>query len=90
MQIFHFRNFFFSVLKDFSGKTYERTCRFYKHFQSTIRIGRVYQVLPSGYFFPKFDGHLNLMATFFAFPPFYEKTYEKTCNFYDLFSNILS
>ena len=63
---------------------------FITHFQSTIRIGRVYQVLPSGYFFPKFDGHLNLMSTFFAFPPFYEKTYEKTCNFYDLFSNILS
>ena len=68
----------------------ERPAVFITYFQSTIQIGLLYQLLLSGYFFPKFDGRLNFMATFFAFPFFCEKTYEKTYNFYDLFSNILS
>ena len=68
----------------------KRPAVFITYFQSTIQIGLLYQLLLSGYFFPKFDGRLNFMATFFAFPFFCEKTYEKTYNFYDLFSNILS
>ena len=68
----------------------KRRAVFITYFQSTIQIGLVYQFLLSGYFFPKFDGRLNIMGTFFAFPLFCEKTYEKTYNFYDLFSNILS
>ena len=58
---------------------------FITHFQSAIRIGRVYQVLPSGYFFPKFDGRLNLMATFFAFPPFTRKLMKRPAIFMTYF-----
>ena len=49
----------------------------------------VHKVSRSAYFFQKFYGGLNLMSMFFTFHDFYEKSYEKTYWFYDLFSNFL-
>ena len=49
----------------------------------------VHKVSRSAYFFQKFYGGFNLMSMFFTFHHFYEKTYEKTYWFYDLFSNFL-
>ena len=68
----------------------KRPTVFITYFQSTIQIGLVYQILPSGYFFLKFNRRLNLMRSFFTFPLFFNKIFQKTYSFYNLFSNILS
>ena len=69
----------------------KRPAVFIPYFQSPFQIVQVYQVLHSEYFFfRKFDGRFNLMSILFTFHQFCEKTYEKTYQFYDLFSNFLS
>ena len=80
MQIFHFRNFFFSVLKDFSGKTYEKTCRFYSTFP---KYNSNWTCPPN--FTLKFDDRLNLMGTFFAFPLLREKLWKDLQFFWLIF-----
>ena len=60
------------------------------HFQNPVQIVHVYEVLRSGSFFEKFHGRFNLMSIFFTFHHFYEKTCEKTYQFYGLFPNVLS
>ena len=60
------------------------------HFQNPVQIVHVYEVLRFGSFFQKFHGRFNLMSIFFTFHRFYEKTYEKTNQFYGLFPNVLS
>ena len=60
------------------------------YFQNPVQIVHVYEVLRSGSFFQKFHGRFNLMSIFFTFHGFYEKTYEKTNQFYGLFPNVLS
>ena len=77
-------------MEGFSEKTYEKSCCFIIYFQSSVQIVHVDEVLRSGYFFQKFDGRLNLMSIFFTFHRFCEKVYEKTYQFYSLFSNVLS
>ena len=77
-------------MEGFSEKTYEKSCCFIIYFQSSVQIVHVDEVLRSGYFFQKFDGPLNLMSIFFTFHRFCEKVYEKTYQFYSLFSNVLS
>ena len=76
-------------MEPFSEKTYEKTCCFIIYFQSSVQIVHVDEVLRCGYFFQKFDGPLNLMSIFFTFHRFCEKVYEKTYQFYSLFSNVL-
>ena len=76
-------------MERFSEKTYEKTCCFIIYFQRPVQIVHVDEVLRSGYFFQKFDGPLNLMSIFFTFHRFCEKVYEKTYQFYSLFSNVL-
>ena len=76
-------------MERFSEKTYEKTCCFIIYFQRPVHIVHVDEVLRSGYFFQKFDGPLNLMSIFFTFHRFCEKVYEKTYQFYSLFSNVL-
>ena len=91
MQIFHFRSFFFpSLWRTLSWKLMKRPAVFITYFQITVQNVHVYRILRSGYFFQKFVGRFNLMSTFFAFQHFCEKTYSKTCRFYDWFSNLLS
>ena len=69
----------------------KRPAVFIPYFQSPFQIVQVYQVLHSEYFFfRKFDGRFNLMSILFTFHQFCEKTYEKTYQFYDLFSNFPS
>ena len=76
-------------MERFSEKTYEKTCCFIIYFQRPVHIVHVDEVLRSGYFFQKFDGPLNVMSIFFTFHRFCEKVYEKTYQFYSLFSNVL-
>ena len=90
MQIFHFRNFFSRLWRTLARKLSERPAIFITYFQSTIQIVYAYQALRSEYFFQKFVGSFNLMSIFFALHHFCEKTYEKTYQFNDLFSNFLS
>ena len=73
-------------------KLMKRPAVFIPYFQSPFQIVQVYQVLHSEYFFffRKFDGRFNLMSILFTFHQFCEKTYEKTYQFYDLFSNFPS
>ena len=68
----------------------KRPAVFITYFQSIGQIVHVYKVSWSGYFFQKFYGRFNLMSMFFTFHHFYEKTYEKTYWFFDLFWNFLS
>ena len=87
---FFFFWFFFSQLwRTLARKLMKRPAVFITYFQIANPIVHVYQILRSGYFFHKFVGRFNLMFTFFAFHHFCEKTYEKTYQFYGLFSNIL-
>ena len=73
-------------------KLMKRPAVFIPYFQSPFQIVQVYQVLHSEYFFffRKFDGRFNLMSILFTFHQFCEETYEKTYQFYDLFSNFPS
>ena len=70
----------------------KRPAVFIPYFQSPFQIVQVYQVLHSEYFFffRKSDGRFNLMSILFTFHQFCEETYEKTYQFYDLFSNFPS
>ena len=77
----------FSFWRTLARKLMKRPAIFITYFQSTIQI---VQILGSEYFFQKFVGRFNLMSTFLAFHHFCEKTYKKTYQFYDLFSNLLS
>ena len=67
----------------------KRHAVFITYFQSPGQIMHVHKVSRSAYFFQKFYGGFNLMSMFFTFHHFYEKTYEKTYWFYDLFSKFL-
>ena len=81
MQIFHFRNFFFSVLKDFSGKTYERTCRFYNAFP---KYNSNWACLPSftlWIFFSKIWWPSQFNGYFFRFPPLLRENLWKDLQF---------
>ena len=87
---FSFLQFFFSQLwRTLARKLMKRPAVFITYFQSPGQIVHVHKVSRSAYFFQKFYGGFNLMSMFFAFHHFYEKTYEKTYWFYDLFSNFL-
>ena len=68
----------------------ERPVVFITYFQSSFQTVHGYQVLRSEYFFQKFYDRFNIISIFFKFDNFYEKTYDKTFQFYDLFSNFLS
>ena len=81
MQIFHFRNFFFLVLKDFSGKTYERTCRFYNAFP---KYNSNWACLPSftlWIFFSKIWWPSQFNGYFFRFPPLLRENLWKDLQF---------
>ena len=80
----------FSFWRTLARKLMKRPAIFITYFQSTIQIVHVYQILRSEYFFQKFVGRFNLMSTFLSFHHFCEKTYKKTYQFYDLFSNFPS
>ena len=54
----------------------KRPAVFIAHFQNTIQIWLVHQILLSEYFFQKFDDRLYLMGTFFAFPLLREKLWK--------------
>ena len=87
---FSFLQFFFSQLwRTLARKLMKRPAVFITYFQSPGQIMHVHKVSRSAYFFQKFYGGFNLMSMFFAFHHFYEKTYEKTYWFYDLFSKFL-
>ena len=85
---FSFSDFIFSRLwRTLARKLMKRPAIFITYFQITNQIVDVYQILRSEYFFQKFVGRSNLMATFFTFHHFCKKTYKKTYQFYDLFSH---
>ena len=67
----------------------KRHAVFITYFQSPGQIMHVHKISRSAYFFQKFYGGFNLMSMFFTFHHFYEKTYENTYWFYDLFSKFL-
>ena len=86
MQFFHFCNFF-HFLRVLARKLMKRPVVSITYFQSLFQIVHVYQVLHSEYYFWKFHGCFKII--FFAFQHFCEKTYEKTYQFYHLFSKFL-
>ena len=67
----------------------KRPAVFIIYFQSPAQILHVHKVSQSGYFFQKFYGRFDLTSMFLTFHDFYEKTYQKTYWFSDLFSNLL-
>ena len=88
---FSFSEFFFSRLwRTLARKLMKKPAVFIINFQNPVQIVHVYEVLRSGSFFQKCHGCFNLMSIFFTFHRFYEKTYEKTYQFYGLFPNVLS
>ena len=93
MQIFYFRNFFFSQLwRALARKLVKKPAVFITYFQSTIQIVHVYQILSSEYLSPKFVGCFNLMSTFFAlhhFPQLWATFATKLMKRPTVFFNIL-
>ena len=85
MQMFYFRNFFFSVLKDFSGKTYQKTCRFYSAFPKCNSNWTCPPNFTLWIFFSKIWWPCQFNWHIFRFPPFARKVMKRPTIFMTYF-----